>query len=660
MAIGRYHTAALLTAIVFAAAADARHAPGVVMQPDRPVVIDASQSAAARSAAEAALLRRAAAQGAVRVIVKMAAGPASSGADVNGTALRDAQDALARRAGIAAAAVTHFETIPFVAFWTTPAQLKRLLRDPAVSHVQEDVPGHAVLNKSAPFIHAPFLWRAGFKGDGYAIAVLDTGVDKTHPMLTGKVVAEACYSTNDAASHISSLCRGGQDHARGPGTGVNCSLSLTPCWHGTHIAAIAAGASALNGSTPMSGIAPGASVISIQVFSQQGNKVVTYAADWIRGLERVYALRTTYKIAAVNLSFGAGLYDGLCDSQNLAAAAMIRRLREAGIPTVVASGNDKLDGKTEAPACVTNAIAVGATLHTTNKLAPFSDNAPWVRLLAPGVGIVSAQAGGGFRVYSGTSAAAAHVSGAFAALRSVRDKSTIDDIAAALECSGPLVTRANLNKPRIDLSKAHAYLLFPPRTALSFTFDGSSSAAGWLSLLGNWQPFGGAYQPFENSAGNKVAVLPNCNEGENITAANMWRVGPDPDALQGVIFKAQFSGADATIMSGYLAAYDRSGNATILRLDSLDLAGSSWTPVILCSGTATLSGSNFNTVEVDTRGGDHTLLINGKEVCKATDRTYGTGFAGVLGQIKTSGPTNGLSVDAFGIVPVEKVPKKGS
>ena len=71
---------------------------------------------------------------------------------------------------------------------------------------------------------------------GQTIAVLDTGVDKRHPFLSGKIVSEACYSTTNVGSQVSSVCPGGVQESTAPGSGVPCDLSISGCYHGTHVA----------------------------------------------------------------------------------------------------------------------------------------------------------------------------------------------------------------------------------------------------------------------------------------------------------------------------------------------------------------------------------------------------------------------------------------
>ena len=173
---------------------------------ENPIVVDMLAPAAARAQAETALLRKAQQRGEVRVIVGLrtamrpphALSPAEVGSQT--FALRAAQDAVVTRVlGPAAAAdgkVTRFDIVPFVSMFVNASELDRLLADPDVVNVQEDVPLKPILADTIPLINADDVWNLGFPGTGTVIAILDTGVAKNHQMFAGgKVVSEACYST---------------------------------------------------------------------------------------------------------------------------------------------------------------------------------------------------------------------------------------------------------------------------------------------------------------------------------------------------------------------------------------------------------------------------------------------------------------------------------
>ncbi len=111
-----------------------------------------------------------------------------------------------------------YMTSPLIALSVGPAALKELdASNLPVKRVMEDRLHKPVLLDSVPLIGADQAWEAGFDGSGRTVAVIDSGVDSTHPFLTGRVVEEACYSTSGSQS--TTLCPNGADEQIGPGAG---------------------------------------------------------------------------------------------------------------------------------------------------------------------------------------------------------------------------------------------------------------------------------------------------------------------------------------------------------------------------------------------------------------------------------------------------------
>src|SRR5262249_46363871 len=155
------------------------------------------------------------------------------------------------------------------------------------------------------------------------------------------------------------------------GSGVACPLTIDGCEHGTHVAGIAAGLG--GGVTGVldsdSGVARGATIIAIQVFSKVSDSTFcggaaytpctgAYDSDIISGLNRVYTLRTSYNIAAVNMSLGSGTYGSYCDGTFTSYKNAIVQLRSVNIATVIASGNAGSTTGISSPACISSAISV--------------------------------------------------------------------------------------------------------------------------------------------------------------------------------------------------------------------------------------------------------------------------------------------------------------
>lgn len=447
--------ACVLSALALIATVSQVRAQGA---PPRPITVYTGMERAAAGASE--LIARANQQGVLRVIVGLREtladedAMAAEQAKAQRLRLRASQQAVvAAAAGDDAKGVTYFTTIPFLALNVDAATLQRLLADPQVSSIQQDVPLRPNLLQSVPLIKADQAAALGFGGQGQVVAVLDSGVAKRHPMFAGgKIVSEACYSTT-IPGRSQSLCPGGADSSTVPGSGVNCS----GCEHGTHVASIAVG-----NTGSIKGVASGAKAIAIQVFSSF-NKVsdcgdlplpcrLNFVSDLIGGLERVYALRTTLKIAAANVSLGGTTYTAACDAVSPALTSIIKKLKSAKIATVIAAGNDGLNGAVTFPGCISAAVTVGATAKS-DVIAGFTNYATFVDLMAPGQDIRAAIPGG-YATKSGTSMAAPHVAGAFAILKQAKPTATVKEIQDALFCTGKKVSRAGITRSRIDVLAA--------------------------------------------------------------------------------------------------------------------------------------------------------------------------------------------------------------
>ncbi|MGH3086348.1 MAG: S8 family serine peptidase, partial [Rubrobacteraceae bacterium] len=358
---------------------------------------------------------------------------------------------------------------------------------------------------------------------GQTIAVLDTGVDGTHPFLAGKVVEEACYSDGED-------CPNGEDTQTGTGAAAPCMYAPGGCDHGTHVAGIAAGEDAGMG---FSGVARGADIMAIQVFSQRtgsdcededGNAdedpcTRTFTSDQMAALERVYAVRNEHDIAAVNMSLGSGEHTEACDSEFPGLRAIMNNLYSVGIATVVASGNDGHKNAVAAPACLSTSVAVGSTTDDDD-VSDFSNSGEPLSFLAPGSSVVSAVPGGGYDSKSGTSMAAPHVAGAYAILKEVNPAMSLLDIHRFLLANGTAVTDertgGSITRMRIDLTD---------RSTFEVNSTDFRSRFGW-------------FQEIQTQEGiRSVYVDDGCNEREctlkeAIEIANVMPNFGDPDVIE--------------------------------------------------------------------------------------------------------------------------------
>lgn len=349
-----------------------------------------------------------------------------------------------------------FSSIPYVAMTVDADTLRELKNLPEVTSITEDKVSEPALNRSTAKIRAPGAWTGGYTGAGWTIAIIDSGVEKAHPFLTGKVVSEACYSTHDPDNEILSTCPGGVTQSTQPGSGEPCQLFNLGCDHGTHVAGIAAGTGTGKWDT-LHGVARGANLIAINAMSSPPRgKVAGYDSDVIRGLERVMQLRSSFSIAAVNMSLGRGFYSQTCDNEVPAVTTAIANLRSVGIPSIVSAGNDSSRTTIGFPSCISSTISVGATDISSDTVAPFSNSNAHLDLLAPGSQITSSVPGGEMAYMEGTSMAAPHVAGAWALLKQRSPSSSIDTNLNRLISTGVPITdtRNNITKRRIDVGAA--------------------------------------------------------------------------------------------------------------------------------------------------------------------------------------------------------------
>jgi len=407
-----------------------------------------------------------------------------------------------------------YETIPFMAMNVDFQALETLRNSPLVGSIEEDTLDRAFMASSNQVIGSPLAWAEGYDGNGWAVAVLDTGVESRHSWFsTGadRVISEACYSTNeDDVSE--SLCPGGIESSTAEGSGQFCDLGIYGCSHGTHVAGTVAGN---DGSGPDYGVAPGADVIAIQVFSKflteddcgavSAPCLLSVGSDQVAAMERVLQLSESMNIAAVNMSLGGDLYSDQtsCDADNPLKIAAIQNLRDAGIATVIAAGNDSSTDQIAAPGCISNAISVGATDDEDN-VASFSNIYPLLHLLAPGVRIDSSVPPDNTRRLQGTSMAAPHVAGAWAVMKQRSPLASVSDVLDSLSNTATQVADQRISvasgttTPMADPVQTFARInldmaLGEPRTSFGIFNDGPGTlnvdsivpqpTAPWVSLV---------------------------------------------------------------------------------------------------------------------------------------------------------------------------------
>jgi subtilisin family serine protease len=307
---------------------------------------------------------------------------------------------------------------------------------------------------SAPQIGAPAAWAAGYTGTGVTVAVLDTGVDTSHPDLAGKVAESVNFSDADSST----------DHFG----------------HGSHVASIIAGSGAASNGARQ-GIGFGASLLNVKVLNDAGSGLdsgIIAGAEW--------AAQHGAKVA--NLSLGTQGFHG--DGTDPLSAALNKLTDQYGTLFVVAAGNDGAADQTiTAPGAADKVLTVGA-VDKHDVLAPFSSRGPRFGdyaikpdITAPGVDILAARAAGtslgspldaNYTSLSGTSMATPHVAGAAAVFLQEHPGWTPEQVKAALvSTAAPAPAGYTVYQQgggRVDLARATRQTVYAGTPSLSLGY----------------------------------------------------------------------------------------------------------------------------------------------------------------------------------------------
>lgn len=243
-----------------------------------------------------------------------------------------------------------------------------------------------------------------YDGAGVVVAVLDTGIDASHPALAGRLLAGRDMVNDDAVP---------QD---GPEAGEEPGLAQG---HGTHVSGIIAR------------VAPQSKLLPVRVLDVNGRGntyVLAYAIEWA----------AEQGAGVINLSLGADF-----DSQVLSNAIAAAEARGAVI--VAAAGNESSDAP-QYPANFPGVIGVTAVDGDGRKADFANYGASWVDLASPGVGITSTVPLSGeilYATWSGTSMATPFVSGAAALVKQKQPGASPRQVSESLITAGGSLDAAN-------------------------------------------------------------------------------------------------------------------------------------------------------------------------------------------------------------------------
>lgn len=271
-------------------------------------------------------------------------------------------------------------------------------------------PGIQPRMTSGSDIKAVKAWDQAKGDEGTVIAVIDTGVDFSHPDLAAKLAGHGHDFVNDDDE-------ASDDH-----------------WHGTFVAGVAAADT--NNAVGIAGVAWNCRVLPVKVMDAQGNGYYSWIIDGI-------TWAADHGAGVINLSLGGDIDDPFLEEA-------CRYAHDKGVVIVAAAGNDGLAGVLYPAAYDDYVLAVAASDYN-DQIADFSNYGPQMDVAAPGVWILGpapqSYVGQGYEPYlfaSGTSAAAPNVAGMAALLKSAKPDLTADQIMQIIRYTADDINKAAL------------------------------------------------------------------------------------------------------------------------------------------------------------------------------------------------------------------------
>ncbi len=272
--------------------------------------------------------------------------------------------------------------------------LLQLASDPRVTFLSVDHPMQVADDLTNDATGVAAAWNAGYTGAGVGVAVIDSGINDSHPDL---------WNSSETTSRVVYH----EDFTGTPTTNSN-GAKYDLYGHGTHVAGIIGGNGYLSGGQ-YEGVAPGVSLVDLRALDENGAGTDSTV---IAAIEEAIALQNTYNIRVINLSLGRGIFESYTQDPLCQA---VESAWKSGIAVVVAAGNYgrlSVDGSNgygtiTAPGNDPFVITVGATKAngspsaSAETLASYSSKGPTTYdhvvkpdLVAPGNDVVSLSAPG--------------------------------------------------------------------------------------------------------------------------------------------------------------------------------------------------------------------------------------------------------------------------
>ncbi|HRK29988.1 MAG TPA: S8 family serine peptidase [Tepidisphaeraceae bacterium] len=332
-------------------------------------------------------------------------------------------------------------------------------------------------------------------GAGQTVAVIDTGIDYTHPSLGGgigpdkKVIAGYDFLDND-------------------------SDPMDTEGHGTSVAGVIAADRYTYQGIEYQGIAPDAKLVALRV----GTEDSILDSNIEKALKWVIANHERYGITVVNLSLGSGAYQA--EQSNAQLSDEYAQLAALNISVFAASGNSgrsRVSGNGVAyPAADANVTAVGS-VTASDQIAEYTQRGTELDLLAPGDNIVTTSRGGGFETTSGTSFASPLIAGVAALVRQVASFLTPAEVTSIIRSSGVTNYDGDNETGRTsgrEYSRVNVFAAVRSVTRLTSRMTDSLQVDKSQSIDSAYDPYGVLHAAYYDKTSGSVLVSTRFSNGK--------------------------------------------------------------------------------------------------------------------------------------------------
>jgi subtilisin len=351
--------------------------------------------------------------------------------------------------------VQRYQAIPALVGEATPAGVAALAAHPGVVHVTLNQRLQADLSEAVPLINADDVHSLlGITGAGVVVALLDTGIDTDHPLLSDDILWQQCFLTFGGCPTAPSILGGCPHNAV-----TSSAFAEDGAGHGSHVSGI------ITSNGPPVGVAPDAGIEAFKILDDCGSGSF---ADVLSAYNEIILNHS--EVDVINMSLGDSLSHppGTCEGVLPALTGAITTTRSMGITTFAASGNNGSKTGLSYPACINDIVSIGAvydanlgpfacdTFTAPDRVTCFSQSDVSLDLLAPGALITSTVPGGGLADLAGTSMASPMAAAVAALLLESEPTLTPAQVETRLTVTGiPIVDTGNgVTTCRVDAYEA--------------------------------------------------------------------------------------------------------------------------------------------------------------------------------------------------------------